>query len=380
MIGVKILRVVYLKVNRISDYLIPCVKSWVEIFKLDPTAKIFFLCDNDEVQMRIKNEFDLSSLDHEWIKSRRDSVELQFIVKHALHHSWRRIGLAHLTSFMHSREHGFSSFWNIDADDIRFFVDPSKGLQIFDEAEKIAIAKKINLFSIDIDQSTAFTWSFGVAWIDNRIDWLCLLKDFSADQSLVEIFSPMYVGNYLDQIFDFFKLSNTPVNIKTFYVEELRLTHSFPDTYSDLFCGIRYCRQGHYHISLLENEFGISQASRLPISADDIAIDIGLMPEDSFSYLWKHYKPKWHVLQILDAIKAVQIAEKGIFGVSVVILLNGEVQVSQFRDCVDSLIKQTYGNYELIVVGNITEFVKIFCERKKYFFPSGIKVLFRGGG
>lgn len=372
-----ILKAIYLKVNRFSDYLIPCVQSWVDVFKLVSNAEMFFICDKPDLKDYIEKKIDLSEFNCEWISSARQDPDLQFIVDKTIVDNWKNAAYAHLTTFLHARNHGYEDFWNIDADDIRFFIDPEKSLQILNEVEKVANQNKIRVFSLDIHYSCWFlaNWSFGMTFVKNSVDWITLLKNMCDWEDFFAFNNQQFFPKNIDCLFGTMRLADLSEKIETYYVENLRFEHYVKDRYTEFSSGIRYCENNRYHFSILEHDLGMNNAGACPIAEDDIKIDIGLTADDSYQYLMKNYS---HQFTLKCFVLATQKIDSNIVP-EFSVLIDTDNQGIALWYCLWALAMQTFRNFEVIVIAR-NRIERIISSHMNRLFAHGITTYYIGGG
>lgn len=374
---VNLLRIVYLKVNRISDYLFPCVECWVEIFKLSPNAKIFFICDKSKVQWVIENNIDLRGLDYEFIPSAYDSEELQFIVNQTLVPSWKNAGFAHLTPFLHARDHGYEDFWNIDADDIRFFLEPAKAIKIFDAVEKFATENQIKIFSLDtfVTIQLGIGWMFGVSYTKNDFNWINEMIKYCRDEKLMQHFHHTIEDRNADYFFTYLRIMKLIDGIESYYVENLRFMHAYPDYYADPVCGIRYCSNDRYYCSLFVNELGLGEDGSIKIDDEVYKIDVGITAQDSYDYLRARYHVKSYLRDFPLVNRIEKITQTRSIEISVVINATDDWLANQ--KCLESISEQNFYNYEVFLISTPDKpiLAEWFCKRLSYKIPGGIRLV-----
>ena len=371
------MRVLYLKVNRISDYLFPCVECWTEIFKLSPNTKVFFICDKPKVQWLIENNIDLRGLDYEFIPSAYDSEELQFLVDRMLIPSWRKAGFSHLTTFLHARDHGYEDFWNIDADDIRFFIEPKKSLQILNEIEHVANKNRLKLFALDlwVTVQLGICWTFGVVYTKNDFDWIGTMKKLCSDEKFLQHYYKTITDRNIDYFMTYLRMMKYIDGIESYYVENLRFMHAYPDYYADPICGTRYCESGRYYVSTLINDLGLGENGILKINDEVYKIDIGLTAQDSYDYLRARYTVKSYLRNIPLANRIEKITAQRSVEISIVVNAVDDWQINQ--KCLESIGEQSFHNYEVFLVSTPDKPVlaEWFCKRLSYKIPGGIRLV-----
>ena len=368
------MRVVYLKVNRISDYLIPSVKNSVEIIKCLPDTKIFFICDNQAVKTWIEQAVDLSKLDCEWIPSQRNDPDMKFLIDKVTSPEWHNAGFAHMTTFWHARENHFENFWNLDADDFRFFDPPEKVAKMFTEVERFATEKQIKILSMDMWTTLSYGehWTFGITYTDNRFPWFDELKKIVSNDHCMQNYAGFISsGQNVDWFFTFLRFMNYISGIESFYVEGLRFAHHLHDIFLMHCAGVRYCANGRYHISFFENEFGLGEAGSIPIDRDVYKIDIGLTVWDSYDYFNKNYdNPK--MLNSFRMVNRVEKISEADLKFSVVINLQQDKGLIPFFN----MLKKYEPNFKLIFLDSPELFTARSTIRwNNLFFPGGIKII-----
>ena len=368
------MKAIYLKVNRPSDYFIPSVKNAVEIMQFLPNRKIFFICDNPQIRAQIEKEVDLSSLKFGWIQSQRDDPDVKLIVNKATVPMWNNAGFAHMTTFWHARENHFENFWNMDADDFRFFDPPEKVAKMFDEVERVADEKQIKIFSLDLWPTLSYGkhWSFGTTYVDNRFPWIDNLKKIVTSDSAMENYHIFVTcGRNIYWFFTFLRLTRHIRGIETFYVESLRFAHHLPDLYLNFFAGIRYCESNRYHISFFENDFGLGESGSIPIDYEVYKIDIGLTVEDSHEYFRTHYSEPG-TLENFRTINRLEKIPKSDLKITVILNLPHDIAITDLLET----LKKEVRDFRLIFLDNKTfHNAKFLVHWNRLFFPQGIKVI-----
>ena len=368
------MRIVYLKVNRFSDYLIPSVKNSVAILQLLPDTKIFFICDNMGVRKWIEDEVDLSKLDFEWIPSQRDDPDMKLFIDKVTAPNWHNAGFAHMTTFWHARENHFENFWNMDADDFRFFDPPEKTAKMFTEVERFADEKKIKIFSMDLWPTISYGkhWTFGITYTDNRFPWFDTLKKIVTNDICMHNYAAFIQGGQnVDWFFTFLRFMNYVSGIESFYVENLRFAHHLHDIFLMHCAGVRYCTNGRYHISFFENEFGLGESGSIPIDRDVYKIDIGLTAQDSYDYFYNNYQGQG----LLDSFKTInrvaKISEADL-KFSVLIDLKQDTDLNPIL----GMLRKQESNFKLVFL-DVPKFLvargAIRCNH--LFFPGGIRII-----
>ena len=157
----------YLKVNRNEGYTIRNLRHWLEIIReFGDEADHYIFCDSPMLKDKIVQTFSIVYPGIEdIIIGCIFSKEASFIIKNVTNERWKMAGYSHISTFIHARDHGYSRFWNIDADDTRFCLSPVRCRELLLEAERHAITDQIDCFSLDMHTSLIGSgkhWSFGI--------------------------------------------------------------------------------------------------------------------------------------------------------------------------------------------------------------------------
>ena len=132
----------YLKVNRDIITTYRNLQKWMDVISEIDDSEIIILCDNVNLIQNIVTANRLYP-NTSFISSDRANNDLCEIVSHISDSRWKNACYAHLTTFLHAKEHAFGKpFWNIDADDT-FFCVSSHRLQ-----EILLLAESINVIFI----------------------------------------------------------------------------------------------------------------------------------------------------------------------------------------------------------------------------------------
>ena len=76
---------------------------------------------------------------------------------------------SHLTTFYHAKQNNIKEFWNIDADDTMFALEPEDIMSILQNVENYSKTNNIDAMSLDMWHSRTRQrhWSFGITYINN---------------------------------------------------------------------------------------------------------------------------------------------------------------------------------------------------------------------
>ena len=300
--------VYYLKMNRMETFAINCLQHWVDIIAATRGDHyIYVVCDKPEIDDKILSTVYFWGIPVEFISSCRTSPELGFIVSHVANKTWANAAFAHLTTFLHAREHEYSEFWNIDADDTMVCLQAERVAQMLHTVQERANDDHLDMLGLDM-WYTRFEgrhWSLGVTFTKNPSVWLEVMmhrcKDFKEYLETEEAKNSEY-AQVVDWFFTYLKDYST-MKIGTFYVENMRFMHSralysvspWPHElfhwkngflcFPTLFHGIEYRTEGE---SVLSNGFLRSKwkvDGLVAIPRDTIKLDIKVTDVESVRFL-----------------------------------------------------------------------------------------------
>lgn len=247
---------------------------------------MYILCDRDVLTDKLKKEIRFPQ-NTKFIQSDRSSKDMLDISHGVLDDSWMKCGKAHLTTILHSKEMGYSGFWNIDADDTYFCLSSKRTYELLSQAVVSAQEKNQDITSLDMhySESDGNQWTFGVTYIRNQIDWVAKMKEHLDDERRASHKRQLLVN--LDAYFTFIRDIDSSVNIATFYANNLRFIHDNDDVWTNIEnSGLSFWKDNilHWPIKefLLQDYEGRSKKV-VPEDAD--AIEIGITEEESLSEL-----------------------------------------------------------------------------------------------
>lgn len=285
----------YLKINRREKYTFRNLQHWIDIVEGIEGADYCILCDNDVLQKEVLEQAGFTKEPMSFLKSEKQSDDLEEIVPNITDAHWGNAGYAHLTTFLDSREKGHPCFWNIDADDTYICLEPGRAGELLHEVENYADENQIDMMSLDMWTTRTYGnhWSFGITYTNNRADWMSVMKRYCRDEEL----KARQIRN-VDGYFSCLKTC-TPLKIETFYFENLRFIH-----YSDDFfkrpdvSGFFIWKEGKLNLPILSCCFGLEQLGDLPIAKQAIKLDIGITDQESTEALLAYALP--HERRLLE--------------------------------------------------------------------------------
>ena len=280
--------VFYLKVNRDVEYTLSNLRAWIEAISCLSNSKIFILSDNDSLDDKIEERIlpDFSACDISMMESDRDTEELKTIAETVTIPHWYNCACSHLTTFFHSKQNGYNSFWNIDADDTFFCVSKERLAEILINAQKYADDMQVGCFSLDMwtSRNRGFAWSFGVTYTSNNIDWVNTMLAHRNDPELNTHF-PGHTKN-LDLYFTYLRDTQKELNIGTFCVENLRFVHYGNDMYRNpIGTGFFHWKDGYLRFPLLFFFYGSRSLGKYEIPEDVVLFNINITDKESYALI-----------------------------------------------------------------------------------------------
>lgn len=223
------------------------------------------------------------------LKSFRENEDAQYIIKDSIMWSnWKNAAYAHATPFIHAKQMGYKDFWAIDGDDMRWFAEPERVIEIFNAVRNYANQNKIDTMSADIwtTLSSGCHWTFGIQYVDNSIDWIKLMKEHCKDKNFEDNYRNAPQCN-MDWFFTYLQKYNL-ANIKSFYVQNLHYIHATCDPYiNPKLGGLRFWTDGKLYIPIMQYDCGLGEKGARIIPNNIAKIDIGLTLEEGQKYLQK---------------------------------------------------------------------------------------------
>jgi hypothetical protein len=200
-----------------------CFWHWVNIAKA-MNVDLYVLCDKDEIKELIFRQ-DPSC---KFISSARERLNLICKDrKDLISPQWLNTSYALLTPFIHAKDNGFESFWNIDADDTMFYAEASLVAEVMKQVELYANDVELDCLSLDM----WYTWTFGVTYIRNSCNYMWILEEVLKLQDELN-FRPHFPN--IDAIFERLRQQKY-INAKRFVVENMWFEHlnNWANTWKD---------------------------------------------------------------------------------------------------------------------------------------------------
>ena len=134
----------YLKINRDEGYTVRNLRHWMETVRTYNNVDYYIICDNKDLQQKVVDNLSKAFPDIETrIIQSIINDETKHIIDRVTDERWHMAGYAHISTFVHARDNGYDSFWNIDADDTRFCLNPDRCHELLDEAERYALSNEL---------------------------------------------------------------------------------------------------------------------------------------------------------------------------------------------------------------------------------------------
>ncbi len=281
--------VFYLKANRDNSYVIPNLKHWIEAVTVNDNNYAYILCDNPILKEKIVKEIVLSEK-VSFLESYRENNDINKILENICGISkWKKVGQAHLTTHWHATNKKYKYFWNIDADDTFFCIDPIRIAELLEEIEKYCIEKNIDMISLDMWRSMSINerwnkgdnWSLGIVFVNNMIKWNEIMINHCKDDALKDMVLPYDKDANLDWYFTYLRRISA-ARIETFYVENMRFMHFYDYFFNyphlSNFC---YWKNGKVNYPILESCFCSHARKQIDIAEDIIKFDIGIKDDEA---------------------------------------------------------------------------------------------------
>lgn len=279
----------YLKVNRNEGYTIRNLRHWLDIVeKSSGINDCYIICDSQLLKDKIIQELsDVHPEIEEMIMECIINEESSWIIKNVTNERWEMAGYAHISTFIHARDNGYEGFWNIDADDTRFCLSPDRCMELLTEAKSYAVNNKVDCFSLDMHTSLIGSgkhWSFGIAYTNNKLDWLQVMKKTCEDNLETEDTCPNF-----DRFFRYIRNNTNEAKIESFYVENLKFFHYSNDFFWRLSeSALFHWKDRYLTLPLLYYGIGLqNEKARMNIDSIVKKIDIGITDEESMVSMLK---------------------------------------------------------------------------------------------
>lgn len=280
--------VVYFTANKYESYTISCVQRWVDI--ADALRYDYcFVCDNKDLEYAILRNVVFHSTDIRFI-SRMKTNESERISKCISSEKWIKPCQAHLTAFYEATQNDVSEFWKVDADDTVLCMPVSEAVKALRAAEKIARDENIAVISMDMWHSRTHGthWSWGVAFVRNVVSYTEIFSDIKDNSWAGNKYKTGDGSINVDWFFTYLK-AEKGLRCETFYIDKSYFIHygNFLK-YPRMVAAIYYYGDNRISYPVYRFVFGDEKNGYIPISDDDIRIDVGLTDKQGIEFLRKY--------------------------------------------------------------------------------------------
>ncbi|MBO5948088.1 hypothetical protein J6Q66_04560 [bacterium] len=285
----------YLKINRTDDYAFVCLQHWIDIIaKMD--REFIILCDKPELEKKVLEKVFFNSQNVNFMKSMKNG-HIEKIVNTISTKFWIKATLAHLTTFYHAKKSGFNSFWNIDADDTLFCMDPCMIGPYLKNIEQYAEENKISAFSLDMHRSrtNGIHWSFGITYTRMDINWFSIFKE-NKNSEWQKYYNKYDYEFNLDWFFTYLRDYKNIKN-ETFYINNSSFIHWGNFILNVIGSGVFEWRDGRLKFPIILGLLKNSYFGDIPIAKDCVKFESELTKEysinfitDKLTYLYKPSK------------------------------------------------------------------------------------------
>lgn len=267
--------VFYLKINNNTEVAIECFRHWVGIVKAFG-ADYYIVCDNKNLEAKVRSEENKDK----FITSDKRAKE---ILTGVISFFWLNTGAALLTPFIHAKEHGYSTFYNIDADDTVMCCAAEKAAETLKLMQQYADGTDLNCISLDMHSTISEHfykhWSFGVTYTKLEVDYISEIKKYNARKPELGAKDMLRVNN-IDELFTNLTYLSI-INTNVFNIENLYFAH-VPQT-------MHVCENGYWKFLKRSHNFKIEWpmkiGDKVEIPESFVILDAGISKEDSRSFL-----------------------------------------------------------------------------------------------
>lgn len=282
--------VFYLKINRDEEYTFLCLQHWINT--LNALGNDFIIiCDKPELELKVLRRIRFASSNIKFINSCKNSF-LKSFVKIVATKWWKKATFAHLTTFYHAQKHSITKFWNIDADDTMFALEPEEIATMLRRVEDYANSVNIKTISLDMWRSRTDKnhWSFGITYVNNFKEIFDTLKNIkTADWQ--KNYTHLALAFNLDWFFTYLK-DNNLFKIETFYFENTSFIHWGSFLINTIESNICTWKGNKLSYPVLLNIYNDKTHGQIPIADDCIKFELDNGVESNFyKFAYKYIYP-----------------------------------------------------------------------------------------
>lgn len=278
--------VFYLKINRDEPYTFRNLQNWVDAIKeYEGSNNIIIICDSEKLKNDVFKKVVFYEQDNvEFIASYFNNEEMESLVS-ICQGRFIAAGRAHLTTFFHAKVGGIKEFWNIDADDTCVCLSAARTAQMLKEVERYSCNNQFDILSLDMLASRYRdlpTWTFGVSFVNNRVDWTKEMIQFLDEEKRKEYWKLIenVCAKNMDAYFTYLQYFSS-LKIGTFYFENLWFIHYSNDFFKRLVdSGIYHWKDGKLMFPILYYCLNEEKMGSISIGENIIKMDIGIADDE----------------------------------------------------------------------------------------------------
>ena len=264
--------VFYLKINRNTDYTFLCLQHWIDVLSVS-NRDFFILCDNLQLEKEVLRKVIFPNSNIKFIGSCKNS-RLKKYVKKIATKWWPKATFAHLTTFYHAKQNNIKEFWNIDADDTMFALEPEDIRSILQNVENYSKTNNIDAISLDMWHSRTRQrhWSFGITYINNFSEIFNIL-DSLTNTDWQNNYKDCDVAFNLDWFFTYLK-DEKKYKIESFYIENCYFIHWGNFLINAIGSSICFWQNGYLNFVILKDIYKDNSLGMVPIADDCIKFSL----------------------------------------------------------------------------------------------------------
>ncbi len=270
---------VYLKINLNTDFAVECFNHWINIVEA-LGSDYYIVCDKEELKERVINDKNKD-------KFMPTSMQAKQMLRNIVDPSWLNAGAALLTPFIHAKENGHDTFWNIDADDTVICAEAFKSAHMLEKVQEYADKIDVDCFSLDMHSSAMDRlyphWTFGVCYCKSSTDYISKLIGFNEFFKSENLKPNDLFGTNLDEVFSVLG-KYSQIKTGTFYIENLYFRHNDFEIHcyknqKFLFRNVAQFTEIYWRMNSSEVRNGLEIPERF------VKFDVGLTQSESLTFL-----------------------------------------------------------------------------------------------
>lgn len=275
-----------MKVNFLAPFVFRNVQRWVDAFEGAKGVRYFLVYNSESVKAALEKAVRFQGNMAGFIPIDKSEAAKK-VVRNTCKDNWYNAAFMHLTPFFHAVSNGIEDFWSIDADVCHICLSGQRTWKMLSNAAEYAVKQGIDLFSLDIWQSSTKhlqnknLWTFGIAYVRENEKVLEVLQAHLEDETFAKANKV-----HIDIFFTY--LSICGLKIASFYFENLQFILYGNDFFA------RPCSTGLYQYGkrkimfpLLYYCIGAKSRGCIPIADDVMGLDIGITKREGGEALVK---------------------------------------------------------------------------------------------